>query len=179
MNSGTYLRVILAVPLLVYGFLEIWSYRAEWKIAQANALIEAVLLGRTSAGLAVENAQRAQAAAKAANQLLHHDPRALLAEANALVMLGRGNEAIASLNQRLAYAERPELWVALGRALAAVGDEAGAQAAFLRAAWISPLSIATLPRAARTKFLEVSAQREAEATHTGDYAPPPEPNTPR
>jgi hypothetical protein len=82
------------------------------------------------------------------------DPRPPFAASTALLMLKRSAEAKAVLERALAAGERPELTLNLGRARGTLGDEQGAQAAFLRTAWASPAAIATLPSSMRTTLRE-------------------------
>jgi hypothetical protein len=129
---------------------EFGRYRAEWLLADANARLAAALRGNATAAsveTALDDAQRALAA-------LPGDPRPPLAASIALLMLKRSGEAKAVLERALASGERPELTLNLGRARGTLGDESGAQAAFLRTAWASPAAIATLPSSMRSTLLE-------------------------
>jgi tetratricopeptide (TPR) repeat protein len=129
---------------------ETGRYRAEWLLADANARLAAALRGHaTSASVevALDEARRAMSALPA-------DPRPPFAASTALLMLKRSAEAKAVLERALAAGERPELTLNLGRARGTLGDEQGAQAAFLRTAWASPAAIATLPSSMRTTLRE-------------------------
>jgi predicted Zn-dependent protease len=144
----------LFTAMLVATAAALWPefgrYRAEWLLADANARLAAALRGNaTTASVesALDDAQRALA-------LLPGDPRPPLAASIALLMLKRPGEAEAVLERALASGERPELTLNLGRARGSLGNESGAQAAFLRTAWASPAAIATLPSSMRSTLLE-------------------------
>ncbi|MGN6517846.1 MAG: hypothetical protein ACTHK2_00290 [Dokdonella sp.] len=131
-------------------------YRAEWQLADADARLGAALRGAGSAA-AVEVAL---GEARVAMDALPGDPRAPLSASIALLLLKRGAEAKAILEPAIAAGERPELTLNLGRARGTLGDEAGAEAAFLRTAWASPASIATLPASLRASLQERVDQLE-------------------
>ena len=134
------------------------AYRAEWLLADANARLSAALRGAGTAA----SVDAALAQARTATDALPADPRPPLQAAIALLMLKRYDEAKSILEQAIAAGERPELTLNLGRARGALGDEAGAQAAFLRTAWASPTAIETLPSTLRARLLEQVRTREEE-----------------
>ncbi|HEU4665008.1 MAG TPA: hypothetical protein VFS55_13350 [Dokdonella sp.] len=166
-------RVIVAAALLATGaalWPEAARYRAEWSLADANARLSAALHGRGSAA----SVEKALSEARDAITALPGDPRAPLATAIALLLLQRGDEAKTTLERAIASSgERPELTLNLGRARGTLGDEAGAQAAFLRTAWASPAAISTLPSPLRAAVLERVRTLE-DALHDGrlEHAPP-------
>lgn len=129
---------------------EFGCYRAEWLLADANARLAAALRGNATAA----SVDVALADARGAMAALPGDPRPPLAASIALLMLKRSGEAKTLLEHALASGERPELTLNLGRARGTLGDERGAQAAFLRTAWASPAAIATLPSSMRSTLLE-------------------------
>lgn len=141
---------LLALVLLLWPE---WSrYRAEWLLAEANTRLERVLLGRDRGATALASVVRAEALARDAEERLPADPRADLLLSVALIIQGRGADAVAVLDTAIAQGERPELTLSLGRARALLGDEAGAEAAFLRTTWASEVAIATLPRDTRRRM---------------------------
>lgn len=148
---------------------ELSRYRAEWILADADARLTAALHGAggsTSVQAALDEAQRA-------NDLLPGDQRPALSASIALLLLRRSAEARDVLERAIADGERPELTINLGRARGTLGDERGAQAAFLRTAWASPAAIATLPAALRTPLLERVRELEANLRAGQLAAPPP------
>lgn len=144
-------------------------YRAEWQLADADARLGAALRGAGSAA----SVEVALGEARAAMNALPGDPRAPLSASIALLLLKRGAEAKALLEPAIATGERPELTLNLGRARGTLGDESGAQAAFLRTAWASPAAIATLPSALRARILERVREFEAELRDGRLDRPPP------
>lgn len=142
-------RVFAIAFLLALLLPELPRYRAEAVLADAHARLDAVLHGQLRGTAARDATAQALVDAQRAGQRLPGDPRAPLAEGLALLFQQRGREAAAVLTAAIAQGERPELTLNLGRARGISGDAAGADAAFLRTAWASPASIATLPAAMR------------------------------
>lgn len=166
----------MRIPFIVAVFAlgaALWpeaaAYRAEWLLADANARLSAALRGTGTAA----SVETALAAARTATNALPADPRPPLAASIALLLLRRPDEAKTILEKAIASGERPELTINLGRARGALGDEAGAQAAFLRTAWTSPAAVATLPSALRADLLEQVRAREDDLRGGRlDRAPP-------
>lgn len=163
--------VLLALALLLGP--EWRAYRAEWSLAEANTRLERVLLGRDRGAQALASVAHAETLARAAQRGLPADPRADQMLGIALILQGRPADAVTVLDAAIAHGERPELTLSLGRARAALQDEAGADAAFLRAAWASEAAIATLPKAKRSEVL-AQVRRWEDDLHAGRLrAPPP------
>ena len=148
------LRSLLALALVALAWPEIGSYRGETLLADAGARLSAALQGATRGEEAVTSVQAAYTEVQRAADLLPADQRPALSAGIALLLLRRGADATAILDAAIAQGERPELTLNLGRARGIVGDERGAQAAFLRTAWASPAAVATLPAALRGPLLE-------------------------
>ncbi|TCO43171.1 hypothetical protein [Dokdonella fugitiva] len=148
---------------------EVAAYRAERQLADANARLAAALRGAATPA----SVQAALVDARAAMAATPGDPRAPLSASIALLLLRRAEEAKVVLEHAIASGERPELTLNLGRARGTLGDEAGAQAAFLRTAWASPAAIATLPSALRARVLERVGELEAELRDGRLDRPPP------
>jgi len=172
------LRLALAAALLVCGTVELITYPAEWQIASANSRLENALRQPNGANQ-VTSVNFALELSRRATEKTPYDVRAALAYGTALTMLRKGGDAVNLLEPVIAHAERPELVVALGRALAATGDDSGAHKAFLRAAWAAPASIATLPKAVRIELLSEVASLEGDLTSRRLSAPPPMPRISR
>ena len=150
----TLIRCACAIVLAVLTWPEIDAYRGEWLLADAGARLSGALKGTTRGDDAVNSVQAALAEAQLAATCLPGDQRPVLSASIALLLLHRGAEAAAILDAAIAQGERPELTINLGRARGILGDENGAQAAFLRTAWASPAAVATLPAAIREPLLE-------------------------
>lgn len=151
---NTLIRCACALALAALAWPEIDAYRGEWLLADAGARLSGVLNGTSRGDSAVKSVQAALAEAQLAATHLPGDPRPALSASIALLLLHRGSEAAAILEAAIAAGERPELTLNLGRARGILGDESGAQAAFLRTAWASPPAIATLPAAMREQLID-------------------------
>jgi predicted Zn-dependent protease len=169
------LQVTVALLLVSCGVGLLARYPGEWRLSAASATIDAALRGRLDRSQVVERVADAFAKVDAATWQLPHDPRRELVASTALMMLARHQEALTRLSAWVERAERPELVVALGRAYAGAGDEASARAAFLRAAWVAPASIATLPKALREDINRQVLARENELREGRLSMPPPLP----
>jgi len=158
----TLIRCMLACVLLALAWPEIDSYRGELLLAGAGVRLSAALNGAVRGDAAVASVQIALAQAQRASTYLPGDQRPALSATIALLLLHRGAEAVAILDAAIAQGERPELTINLGRARGILGDEEGARAAFLRTAWASPASVATLPSALREPLLDQVKQLEGD-----------------
>lgn len=167
------LRLLATFALVALLWPEFGRYRAEWQLADAGGHLQRVLRGLDRGATAHASVQRADALARGAAASTPGDERAALLLGIALILQQRGADAAAALEAAIARGERPELTLNLGRARTALGDTAGADAAYLRTAWASPLALATLPKTMRDDLLARVALRESEL-HAGTLrAPPP------
>jgi len=164
------LAVALAAAVL---WPELQRYRAEWWLGEADARLEAALGGTLKGDAALSSIEDALQLTQRAMHVLNGDPRPVQAGSVALLLLHRGGEAIALLEPAIAKGERPELTLNLGRARGINGDEKGADAAFLRAAWANPKAIATLPKAMRGPLLDRVTELERQLRE-GRLRQPPE-----
>jgi len=166
-------RTALLAGASTVRWMQWQDYRAEWWLNAANGRLTAVLRGTATGQNAVVLTQEALQLAQTAAAALPDDPRPIQSASIALLMLQRGKEAVALLEPVAAAAERPELTINLGRARGISGDEAGANAAFLRTAWVNPSSIATLPSAIRGPLLERVKDMEQQLHDGRLHEPPP------
>ena len=166
--------ICLAVTVALAAMLwpEFERYRAEWSLAQANADLSAALDGTLKGSTAISATQDALSTTRKVIQALPGDPRPIQMASVALLLLQRGDEAIALLEPAIAAGGRPERTLNLGRARGIRGDEKGAEAAFLRTAWVNPSAIATLPKAMRGPLLDRVAELEVQL-HNGQLQQPP------
>jgi len=175
-------QVVLVALLGLALWPEFSRYVAEWRLSEANVRLDRALQASQSAARAgvpgvdreaLRQAQLAGALAEQAHAALSDDPRATLAHAIALIMTSRGADAEALLGAAIASGERPEFTINLGRARTTLGDEAGANAAYLRTAWASPQATATLPKAMREDFQRQVEQLDAQLRAGQLKTPPP------
>jgi hypothetical protein len=158
-------RLLVVVALGLALWPELARYRAEWRLGAANAHLAQVLrMQRASdaGGDALRHAGLAVALSEQVRATLPDDPRGVLAHAIGLILTGRGEQAVAVLDAAIATGERPEFTLNLGRARTTLGDEAGANRAYLRTAWASAQAIATLPKAMREDFLRQVQDLDAQ-----------------
>ena len=143
------LRVALA--LLVVGAVvpELSRYVAERRLYRATAVVRSVLLNPRSMpnpGGAV--AWAASVAAGVARDL-PGDWRPLNLVGTALLVTRQPGAALATYREAARLGERPEIVLNVGRAFASLGRPEEATAAFVRAAWVSPAMLASVPAATR------------------------------
>ncbi len=174
------LFVVEALSLALWP--EFPRYQAEWWLNDANFRIERALrMSQSTArsgmadtdGAALRQVALAETLAAQAAAALPGDPRAVLTQSIALIMTGRGARAVTLLDAAIAAGERPEFTINLGRARTTLGDEAGANAAYLRTAWASPQAIATLPKPMRDDFQRQVEHLDAQLRAGQLNAPPP------
>lgn len=166
--------MILALVLAFCILAPEWqAYRSEQKLLQANLLLQAALTGQLPDADPLDGVRRMLTLAQEARVDLPHDPRGILIEGMGYLMLSRLDEAEQMFVSALRQGERPELLVNYGRVLAARGNHDGAHAAMLRAAFIAPGSINTLPKAMRIQIeAEVAAYEQAFVAGETNVIPP-------
>lgn len=163
---------VLLLALAAFGH-EGWRYTAEHRLGGQRERLDQVLAGRLAGADAVTAVEGVRDAGLAARAALDPDPRPALYAGVALLMLGDVARAESMLRTAIQRGERPELLVNYGRVRAAMGDDPGARASFLRAAFASDASVATLPRALRAELLqEVARRRQALRAGAADTLPP-------
>jgi hypothetical protein len=167
------LRVAIVVAALAMLWPEWQRYRAEWWLAAGNARLTGVLNATVTGPDAVAVTQEALHFAQLAAAFLSDDPRPVQSASIALLMLQRGDEAIALLEPAIRAGERPELTINLGRARGISGNAVGADAAFLRTTWINPASTASLPSAIRQPLLVRVKEMEQQLRDGHLHEPPP------
>lgn len=155
-------RLVGLALLLSLWWPELARYRAERDLAEVNQRLQRALTGADRGAPALQSVGVAAALAADAARQMPDDPRPPMLQGIALILAGRGAEALAVLDAAVVVGERPELTINQGRARTLLGDAAGAHAAYLRTAWASPLGIASLPQAMRAELGTEAAQLEAE-----------------
>lgn len=175
-------RLLVVAILALALWPEFPRHQAEWRLNDANFRIDQALRMSQSAArsgvadtgrAALRQVALAETLAAQAAAALPGDPRAILTQSIALIMTGRGQQAVALLDGAIAAGERPEFTINLGRARTTLGDEAGANAAYLRTAWASPQAIATLPKAMREDLQRQVERLDAQLRAGQLSAPPP------
>ncbi len=155
---------------------EVERYRAERTLGRLTAAAESAQRAGRSAALLDPRLFDAPVQRVASH--LPGDPRAPIV-AGAVHLLARDAPgALAWYAHALTDGERAEVDLNIGRAAMMRHDLALAQAAFLRAGWLSPALLTELPEAARTPLLKELARRTADLQDGSAGAIPPTPVVP-
>lgn len=166
-------QLLALVALIVLLAPEFPRYRAEYQMVGASVRLQRALTGAVQGETALRSVAEAQQLAHAATRDLPGDPRPVLLEGIALILTGQAAQAARVLEMAISKGERPEFLINLGRARSALGNEAGAHTAFVRAAWASPSSIVTLPKSMQQALLQEVQQLELELQAGRMNAVPP------
>ena len=169
------IALAFAAALALMAAPEFARYGAERRVGVATAAFRE-LVSRENVDL--ETARRIRAVgelALSATQSLPGDPRPWMIGASSYLVTGQPRRALEFYRAALATGERAEVDLNLGRAYARLGQAEAAEAAYLRAGWVSPEILETLPEPARRPLLDRIA-RLTETLRAGKLpAPPPLP----
>ncbi len=164
----------IAFVLAAMLWPEIARYDAERRLAAASAAFELVL---DRAG--VENAAAVldgiTTAAAATARHLPGDSRGWVLGGSSQLVAGNAERALGFYRDALAAGERAEIHLNLGRAEALLGREDAAEAAFVRAVWISPALLQAVPQGFAARVQGELGRLEAELAAGRLSAPPPPP----
>ena len=160
----TLVRLALALLVLAAALPEIPRYVAERRLYQASAMLRSVL----ARPHAVPNpggviAWAGSVAAGVAGDL-PGDWRPLNVAGSALLLTRQPERALERYREALGRGERPEIDLNAGRAYASLGRHDLARAAFVRAGWISPAVLASLPGPTREAIGPELADLEVRLT---------------
>jgi len=169
------LRLAAAVALAALLWPEVARYRGERELRRGSDALRRAF-GSASAAEARPELYRAAVLANRATPRLPGDPRPRLLAGSARLISGQGLEALDFYRDALATGERAEIDLNLGRAHALAGERPEAQAALLRALWISPALASALPAALSKRMLEDVATRENDLKAGLMQEPPPLPD---
>jgi len=165
--------VILAVLIVAALVPELSRYAAERRLYQASAILRSVFARphelANSGGVVAWAASTASAVAAD----LPGDWRPLNLAGSAWLLARRADLALDRYREALALGERPEIDANVGRAYASLGRHDRAAAAFLRAGWISPAVLSSLPRPSRDALRSELAALEQKLLTGRLGAPPP------
>jgi tetratricopeptide (TPR) repeat protein len=165
--AGAALLFSLAVP-------ELSRYAAERRVGWATTAFRELLEAPRDA----ETSRRILAAAEvalSATRSLPGDARPWMVAASSFLLTGSPERALEFYREAFATGERSEIDLNLGRAYAALGRKESAEAAQLRAGWISPEILGALPEPQRAPLLAQIARWEEELRQGRLDAPPPLP----
>jgi tetratricopeptide (TPR) repeat protein len=157
---------------------EIPRYAAERRVGLATAAFRD-LVARSEDPQTAKNIVAIGDSALAASGPLRGDPRPWILSGSSYLVTGQPDRALEYYREALATGERAEIDLNLGRAYSLLNRRESAEAAFLRAGWVSPEILGALPAELRGPLIaEVS--RLGWELHEGRLtAPPPLPEEER
>jgi tetratricopeptide (TPR) repeat protein len=167
---GTALLAALAAP-------ELPRYSAERRVGWATAAFQQ-LLDSSQPQQGGDTLRRLQAVGEMAlstTTALPGDPRPWMIGASSYLVTGQPQRALDFYRAALGTGERSEIDLNLGRAYAGLNRRDASDAALLRAGWISPEILSSLPRPSRDALLVKIADLDADLRAGRLAAPPPLP----
>jgi len=166
------LALVAALVALVAP--EIARYRAERRVGYATNAFR-VLLDRAGDPETARNVLEVGALALSATGALPGDPRPWMLVGSSFLVTGQPERALEFYREAFATGERSEIDLNLGRAYGLLRRSDSENAAFVRAGWISPDILATIPEAERTRA-QAEIRKLTVALAEGRLgAPPPLP----
>jgi tetratricopeptide (TPR) repeat protein len=171
----TLLRLGAGGALLALLWPEGPRYVAERRLRKGTDELRNALATSTSVELARPAVDRAATLGISAMAGLPEDPRPRLLAGSARLVAGRPLEALDFSRDALATGERAEIDLNAGRAHALAGERPEAQAALLRALWISPALASAIPEPLSGRILQEVGRLEVELRAGRLATPPPMP----
>ena len=153
-------RLAAAAVLLALLAPEFPRYRAERALARAESALRLAFATNDTVEKARPGFERAAALAIEAMRGLPADPRPRMLAGSARLVAGRPLEALDFYRDAFATGERAEIDLNAGRAHALAGERPEAQAALLRAVWISPALAGAIPDPYGKRLLEEVSRLE-------------------
>ena len=153
---------------------EIPRYRAERRIGIATAAFQQLVERAGHPEVASQLLQVGRIAMASAPDL-PADPRPWMIAGSAFLVTGQAEPALESYREAFATGERAEIDLNLGRAYLLARRAESAEAALLRAGWISPEILAPLSPAIRDPLAARISQLSAELAAGRLTGPPPLP----
>ena len=169
---------VLATALLVgLAAPELPRYSAERRVGWATAAFQQLLSSSQPQGPdTLRQVQAVGELALSTTTALPGDPRPWMIGASSFLVTGQPQRALDFYRAALGTGERSEIDLNLGRALAGLNRRDAADAALLRAGWISPEILANLPQPSRDALLVKIADLDADLRAGRLAAPPPLPS---
>jgi cytochrome c-type biogenesis protein CcmH/NrfG len=163
------LAIALALAALVAP--EFPRYGAERRVGFATGAFRALLDRAGDPETAQNIAGVGELALRTAGHL-PGDPRPWVLAGSASLVTRRPERALEFYREAFATGERAEIDLNLGRAYAMIQREDSARAAYLRAGWVSPEILASLPASVKDPTL-AEVDRLARQLREGHLAEPP------
>ena len=157
---------------------EIPRYAAERRVGYATSAFRA-LLDRSSDPETARNIAAVGELALSAAGSLPDDPRPWVLGGSSCLVTGRPERALELYREAFATGERAKIDLSLGRAYALLNRADSAAAAHLRAGWVSPEILKSLPPAVKDPLLAEIASLSGELRQGKLAEPPPLPEQER
>ena len=170
------LLLVLALAALVAP--EFARYRAERRVGYATASFRS-LLDRAGDPETAQNIQIVGALALSTTGALPGDPRPWMLVGSSFLVTGQPERALEFYREAFATGERAEIDINLGRGYGMLRRADSAEAAYVRAGWVSPDILATLPDAERGKAQAEIARLSSLLAEGKLDSPPPLPSEER
>lgn len=167
---------VLGIALAALASPEILRYSAERRLARANAAFDYVLTRPAEVENAIGVLEAITEAAVTAAPVLPGDSRAWVLAGSSQLVARNPDRALSCYREALASGERAEIHLNSGRAAALSGQMSAAEAAFLRAVWISPALLRAVPQGFSERAAAEVARLEADLRAGRLTTPPPRPN---
>ncbi len=169
------LRAAAVVGILAaLVFPEFARYAAERRVGYATTAFRA-LLDRSSDPETARNIVGVGQLALTATGSLPDDPRPWILAGSSFLVTGQPERALEYYREAFSTGERAEIDLNVGRAYGMLHRADSAAAAQLRAGWISPEILESLPPAAKDPLLAEIARLSAQLQQGNLAAPPPLP----
>jgi cytochrome c-type biogenesis protein CcmH/NrfG len=167
---------LAALALLVRP--ELTRYAAERRLGDVTNAFR-VLLDRAADPETGRNLIVVGEAALGVTGDLPGDPRPWILGGSAYLVTGQAQPALDAYREAFATGERAEIDLNLGRAYAMLGRKENAERAFVRAGWVSPEILSSLPDATREKATAEIQRLTRELYGARLTEPPPLPSDER
>ena len=172
------LGVVFAAALAALVLPEFGRYSAERRVGWATNAFRS-LLDRAADPETSRNVVAIGEVALDAAANLPGDPRPWVLAGSSCLVTGRPERALENYRDAFATGERAEIDLNLGRAYGMIHRDDAARAAYVRAGWISPEIVATLPPDVREPILLEIGRLSAALSSGRLDAPPPLPSEER
>lgn len=167
---------VLGIALAALASPEVLRYAAERRLARANAAFDQVLTDPARVPSVLGMLEAITEAAVSVAPVLPGDARAWVLAGSSQLVARNAERALGCYREALASGERAEIHLNYGRAAALSGRMSVAEAAFLRALWISPALLRAVPPGFAERAAAEVARVETELAAGRLTAPPPLPN---
>ena len=163
---------LLSIALLAGVIPEIHRYQAEHDLYFATALFESMLHGQVPEAQREAAFEAAKESASRAADGLPGDSRPLILAGSLRLYAQQPAEARDIYEMALADGERAEIDLNLGRAYEMLRNREAASAAILRAAWVNPPIVESLPENV-SALVHEAVVKDVELLRQGRLAAPP------